>query len=703
MPDRINLAFKGTTISSGSGRGIVVGTGMKTELGKISALVESAEEEQTPLEKRLDALANKLIWVTLAVTLLTAIAGFLSGKELFLMIETAIALAVAAIPEGLPIVATIALARGMWRMARRNALINKLSAVETLGATTVICTDKTGTLTENRMSVAGVELMRGDGALESRDLDDTDRDAPAEALTLGVLCNNAALNPDSDEPLGDPMEVAILEAGARYGIRRPELLASFKELREEAFSSETSMMATFHAQNEGEEEHEKGVLVAVKGAPEAVLEACTHYTGPEGSRPLGDDLRRRLLERNEELAGQGLRLLGLARKELASAEGEPYTELEFVGFLSLLDPPRKEVPEAIAACRSAGIKVVMVTGDQAPTAVNIARQVGLFDGDEDRVFPGTVLREIDEADEARRAEVLAGRVFSRVSPEQKLRLIELHQQDGSVVAMTGDGVNDAPALKKADIGVAMGRRGTEVARQASDMILRDDAFSTITAAVEQGRVIFGNIRKFVVYLLSCNISEVMTVGIASVAALTLPILPLQILFLNLVTDIFPAFALGVGKGPGDVMEQRAREKREPLLTRRHWLWMIGFSTLMSSAVLSSMAIATGFLGLAGSEAVTISFLTLAMAQLWHVFNMHSAREVGFNTEISRNPYVWGALILCLLLLAAALLIPGLAAVLELSMPTPTGWAVVLGMSLLPTLIGQIALVLGGRYGFAPEL
>jgi Ca2+-transporting ATPase len=699
------MLYKGTTARSGSGHGIVVRTGMDTELGRISALVESAEDEQTPLEKRLNALANRLIWVTIAIAVVNAIAGIVSGRELILMIETSLALAVAAIPEGLPIVATIALARGMWRMARRNALVSRLSAVETLGATNVICTDKTGTVTENRMTVTRVDLADRTGGFVERGVEaasgDETRgglgDVVGEAIRVGMLCSNASINDERNQRIGDPLEVAILAAGRERGMSRPELLKDYKEVREVAFDPEVKMMATYHRNPEG------GVFVAVKGAPEAVMHASSHIRADGESVELDETGRDAIVRRNAELAGEGLRLIAVARKQVQSEEAEPYENLEFLGILGLLDPPRGDVEKAIGLCRHAGIRVIMVTGDQHLTAVHVARAVGIVDDVETGAVHGRRLADASTADETTRQELVRATVFSQVSPKQKLDLIQLHQDTGSVVAMTGDGVNDAPALKKADIGVAMGQRGTEVARESADMVLQDDAFSTITAAIQQGRVIFANIRKFVVYLLSGNISQIMTVGVASVLVLPLPILPLQILFLNLVNDVFPAFALGVGQGSRDVMERPARDPGEPVLTGAHWGWMVGYAALIAAAVMASLTIATRYLGLPGDEAVTISFLTLAFARLWHVFNMRRGTEGMLRNEITRNPYVWGAIALCVLLLGLTPYLPGLSNVLSVNPPGLSGWAVILPASLLPTVIGQLVLAVLGPRRRTPDL
>ncbi|NIO03031.1 MAG: HAD-IC family P-type ATPase [Proteobacteria bacterium] len=699
LAERANMVFKGTAVTRGSGEGLVVATGMGTELGQISSLVEETKDEETPLERRLDQMSRRLIWVTLAIVVLVAAAGILAGKEMFLMIETAIALAVAAVPEGLPIVATIALARGMWRMARRNALINRLSAVETLGATNVICTDKTGTLTENRMAVSEIVLesqtipFDGDGVLaesgvskDRKSVDFSKNRILREALEVGVLCNNASLDIHDSErirAIGDPLEAALLFAGARAQIHREELNRKLPEVREEAFDSDVKMMATFHRD-------EDRFKVAVKGAPEVVLEVSSQIRTIEGQRAMGVTDRKRWLRRNEEMAEKGLRVLALATKEVATIDAEPYDQLIFLGLVGLIDPPRSDVRQAITSCRDAGIRVIMVTGDQAETARNVGLAVDLIDTtDGVAVVPGKEIGNPDRLSEADRKRLLQVLIFARVSPKQKLDLIALHQGNNSVVAMTGDGVNDAPALKKADIGVAMGQRGTQVAREAADMILKDDAFPTIVVAIEQGRVIFNNIRKFVLYLISCNVSEIMAVSLASLVNAPLPILPLQILFLNLVTDVFPALALGVGEGDPTIMNDRPRDPREPILTRHHWLAIGGYGLTMTLSVLGALTLALIWLKMGEGQAVTVSFLTLAFTQLWHVFNMRDRRSGLILNEITRNPFVWGALALCVTLLLLAVYIPGLASVLKLENPGATGWILVIVMSLIPCLLGQI--------------
>ncbi len=705
LAERTSMLFKGTSVTAGSGEAVVTATGMKTELGTIASLTAEAEDESTPLEKRLERLGRKLVWVTLAMGLLVALAGFIGGKPWLLVIEIAIAMAVAAVPEGLPIVATIALARGMWRMARRNALINRLSAVETLGATTIVCTDKTGTLTANRMAVTRLVL-----ADEQQIAVDKDREphlqSNAEPISLdahpllrravaaAVLCNNAELGGDDDQAVGDPMEVALLELGRICGLERRDLLEECPEEREVAFSAETKMMATYHVCG-------KNRRVAVKGAVERVLATCSRVAGAEESGELSDDLRERWRERNRNLAEEGLRVLALADKEIGDPEEEAYDDLVFLGLLGMWDPPRDSARQALQACHDAGIRVIMVTGDHPVTAGAVAREIGLFSAEQSAVIAGGELEDLDGADEQRREQLRATDIFARVSPAQKLKLIKLHQDHGAIVAMTGDGVNDAPALKKADIGVAMGERGTQVAKEAADMVLQDDEFATIVTAVRYGRVIFGNIRKFIYFLLSGNISEILIITLAALVGAPLPLLPLQILYLNLIGDVFPALALGVGEGDPSVMKQPPRDPSEPVLTRRHWFGIGGYSLVIAAAVLGAFAIALEGMQLPADQAVTISFTTLALARLWHVFNMRDTNSPLVRNEITRNPFVWAALGICLAILLGGLLQPGLAGILGLVAPDAQGWALILSMSLIPLIVGQIVKLLA-KSGILPS-
>jgi Ca2+-transporting ATPase len=699
IADQTSMAHKGTAITRGTGIGVTVATGMATELGLTTKLVMEAGEDSSPLQRKLAELTTQLVQATLAVTVLIAAAGVVAGRNLILMIEAGIALAVAAIPEGLPIVSTMAMARGMWRMASRNVVVERLAAVETLGATTVICTDKTGTLTENRMTVERLWLPSGRYRLDHAKGVVTGEDGHAapvsdalrQALEVGVLCGTATLKTEdasadiegtANAPMGDPIELALLRLGAAADLDREALLEAWPERAMIAFDTDTKMMATAH-------ERDGKLFVAVKGAPEAVIEASATIdatAGTEGPVALDETLRADLLREAGFLAEQGLRVLALATATIRLDASPAYQDLTFLGLVGFRDPPRADVKEAIAACREAGIRVVMVTGDHAVTAKRIAESLGIAAEDEG-IVEGRELEALGAIGEHERRRILTTPVFARVTPAQKLDLVWLYQSAGDVVAMTGDGVNDAPALQKADIGVAMGLRGTEVAREAADIVLRDDAFSSIVAAIREGRVIFGNLRRFLAYLLSCNISEVMVVALAIVSGLPLPLLPLQILFLNLVTDVFPAFALATGEGEKDVLRRPPRDPREPLLARRQWMFIAFYGALLTAATLGALLFGRYELGLEGDALVTVSFLTLAFGQLFHVFNMREAGAPILRNAVTGNLYVWLAVIFCSGLLFLAVYFPPLADALNLAPPSREAWLLVCAASLLPLFIG----------------
>lgn len=682
LGDRASMAFKGTAVTRGTGAGVVVAIGLGTELGRVTRLVLEADPGSSPLERKLGRLSAQLVAATIAVAVVIGAVGLMGGKDPFLMIEAAIALAVAAIPEGLPVVATLALARGMWRMARQNALIERLSAVETLGATTVILTDKTGTLTENRMTVRRLFTASGETDLGTEAPKDGERSQLAvnreatRLLRIAVLCNDAHLHRAEESGSGDPMEIALLRAGLHAGLRRTALLDRYHIVRKHAFDPATKMMATVH-------NHRNGVLVAVKGAPEAVLAASTHVTDEHGEVALDNGMRAEWLNRADQLGHHGLRVLACAMKMDSLADVAPYERLVLVGLIGLEDPARADVPHAIQDCRQAGIRVVMVTGDYVVTARSIGRAVGLGENIAN-VVEGKKIAQLIETGRPALRDV---GIFARVNPEEKLALVRAYQAAGEIVAMTGDGVNDAPALRQADIGVAMGLRGTDVAREAAAMILLDDAFPTIIGAIREGRVIFANIRRFVAYLLSCNLSEVMVVGLAVLSAFPLPLLPLQILYLNLVTDVFPAFALAMGEGESGILKHPPRDPKEPVLGRWQWGAIVLYGAAMTLGTFGALA-ASYRLGLDPRSTVTVTFLTLAFAQLWHTFNMRDPQSPLIVNEITRNGWLWSALLLCAILLAVPPYLPPVAHLLHLSPPTTDMWLVVLVFSLAPLIVTQ---------------
>lgn len=691
IADRANMAFKGGLIIRGTGVGLVACVGDETELGRIALLVETAEAQAHPLEKRLDSLGQMLVWITLGLSALIGLAGYLRGFGLIDMIETAIALAVAAVPEGLPVVATLALARGMLRLAQHNTLIKKLSAVETLGATTIILTDKTGTLTENRMTVSSILLADGceHEIVEGEDpLDIAGDRVLQQVLEISALCNNAEVEATESSTkahaIGDPMELALLKVADRFGVRPDLDPEEMPEISEHAFDPDRKMMATVHRLN-------GGYLTVVKGAPEAVLDHAKKIQTDGGIRDMTKADRKALLERVDERAHKGFRLIGMASKQSKTPDEDPYDALVLSGFVCLIDPLREGIPEVVAQCRGAGVRVVMMTGDHIATASEIAVQAGLIDDGQIVAFTEGDLQglETDELASGLGPALLHANVFARVSPESKLKLVQFYQNAGHVVAMTGDGVNDAPALKKADIGIAMGQRGTQVARDAAVMVLKDDAFSSIIAAMHQGRVIFGNIRRFVVYLMSCNFSEVLVVGLAIIIGLPVPLSPLQILFLNLVTDVFPAFALGLSEGDETVMRQKPRNPKEQIVTKERWVDIVVYSLLITVSTISVYWAALAYFEMGERESMTIAFLTLALCQLWHVFNMREASEPWVANTVLKNPYVWFAIGLCLLLLGAAFYLPVLSDVMDLVQINSQQYALCIGGSLFPLLMGQI--------------
>ena len=683
LAERSSMLFKGTAITRGSGKGLVVGIGQQTALGEISRLVKQAVPARSPLEKRLTKVAGQLVWLTILVATLVVAAGLIRQADTFLMVTTGIALAVAAIPEGLPVVATLALAQGMRRMARQNALLRQLSAVETFGSVTLILTDKTGTLTENRMAVEAICLPAADLAPSRHRNGASPAAGPPmlhDLLTVAALCNSSELDGETGG-VGDPMEIALLRAAASAQLPREKILTENPQVKLHDFVAEVRMMATVH-------QRDNGFLYAVKGAPEVVIERCSSLRYMDRDLPFDPQLRQQWSELVTQLANEGMRVIALASKLGPSPEEEPYDELVLLGLVGLRDPARADVAEAIAACQGAGIDVAIVTGDHAVTALSVGRKVGLPVDGSDAVEGHSLARMDFDA-----AKLRSTTVFARVNPSEKLALVQAFQTAGEVVAMTGDGVNDAPALRQADIGVAMGKRGTDVAREAADMVLLDDAFSSIVAAIREGRIIFENIRRFATYLLACNLSEVLVVGLAVLLALPLPILPLQILFLNLVTDVFPAFALATAKGDEAIMTRRPRPAAEALLSLPHWRRIVLHGLALTGAVFGAMALASEWLELAGTELLTVTFLTLAFSQLWHVFNQRHPDAGIFRNEVTRSVWVWVAIGFCSFLLLLSVYLPQLRTVLGLARPDTAMWVLAILASLAPLVFIQSTLAI----------
>ncbi|UYZ60702.1 cation-translocating P-type ATPase [Hymenobacter latericus] len=681
LGDQTHRVFKGTAVVDGNGRALVTGTGAQTEIGRIMGLVQQAERSATPLESKLNHLARQLIGVSVVLAAVYLVGGLLQGQPALRLFKTTVVLAVAAIPEGMSIVATLALAYGVLRLARRKVIVKQLTAVETLGGTNVIFTDKTGTLTRNELAVVLVCLPEGNIGFPRDAAPELASAHLGQVLRVVQLCNNAHYDAATGHEVGDPLEVALLKLVAQQGGRSEPV----PRVAEQPFSADTRLMATVHQLGP------HAFLTSVKGAPEAVLPLCTGLWQPAGPTPLSAADLGRWQTRAEELAQNGLRTLALACRTTPQPPHPPLAgQLSLLGLIAFLDPARAEVIPALQACREAGISVAMVTGDHPATALAIARQVHLGPAGNAAVVHGTELRPLPELSPAECQRLHAARVFARVSPAQKLDLVSLFQQRGDVVGMTGDGVNDAPALRKADIGVAMGQRGTRVAAEAASLVLQDDSFASIVAAVAQGRVIFDNIRQFLLYLVSSNLSEVLVVTAVGLLSLAEPLRPLQLLFLNMVTDVFLALALGLSAGHPNLMRRPPRKPGTPLLSAADWRLAGAFALIISACLLAAYL---GLRQVASMDVVrTALFYGLALVQTLHIFNM------GIGWQTLRNPYAWLALAASVGLLAATYLLPPVRAVMHIEALPPVGWAWVVGSAGAAMVLMQALKLLLHRLG-----
>jgi len=714
LADRINLAFMGTAVVNGRGRLLATATGAATEMGKIGVLIDLAKNSDTPLEQKLARLGRLLLVIVLVLCAVIVLAGWLRGHGFLYMVEIGISLAIAAVPEGLPAVSTMTLALGMQRMARMGALIRRLPAVETLGSTTVICTDKTGTLTRNEMTVSAFALgtrkievtgagysPTGEFREDGRPLDPGADAHLTLALRIGVLCSDAKVTHagGKDAVLGDPTEAALIVAAEKAGLSEDALEAELPRLREQPFDSATKRMVTVHQMPQGR------AIMFVKGSPSTLLAASVSQFGASGVTPLTAPDRARWEEQNQGLAGAALRVLALAYRDLPDGliDGtfDATSDLVFVGLVGMTDPLREEAKAAIATCRGAGIRSVMITGDQQITAAEIAHQLGIdrgLDGEPLRIVHARELTGLDAA--GWKEAVTGAAVFARVSPKDKLRIVEALQAQGQIVAMTGDGVNDAPALKKADIGVAMGIKGTEVAKETADMVIVDDNFATIVRAVEQGRIIYANILRFVQYLFSCNLAELLTMFVALMIGWPLPLAALQVLWLNMVTDVFPALALALEPSAPGMMSRPPHDPKAPLLPGR-LLIMIGWQgALLTAATLVAFLVGMRMhpVGAEGMErAMTVAFMTLAFVQVVHVFSSRSETRSAFDARLFKNGWLWGAVALCVLLQIAAVSVPFLRAILHTVPLGAEDWGVVAVCSLFPLAIVEVVKLLQRRF------
>ncbi len=642
LGDRLNLAYKGTVATYGRARGLVVATGMQTELGKIATLL-SGESGKTPLQKRLARFGQHLALVVLAICAIIFVVGWLRGEPPLVMLLTAVSLAVAAIPEALPAVVTISLALGAARMVKQNALIRRLPAVETLGSVTYICSDKTGTLTQNRMQV---DCVQAGGETRSA-LTETDA-APWRELGLAmVLCNDAVVNAVGTLT-GDPTETALLEAARSAGFDQAALRAPLPRLADLPFDSDRARMSTLHREGDG-------VLMLVKGAPEGLLPLCVDRQGADGTTPID---QAALQDAAERLAAQGMRVLAFALKRLPQMPDalDPValeSGLTFIGLAGLIDPPRPEAAESVAACKAAGIIPVMITGDHPATARAIASRLGIIE-DGGKVLTGSELARLSLPEFER--EVESVRVYARINPEQKIKIVRALQDKGEFVAMTGDGVNDAPALKMADIGVAMGKGGTDVAREAAHMTLLDDNFATIVTAVREGRRIFDNIRKFVKYTMTSNSGEIWTIFLAPFLGLPIPLLPIHILWINLVTDGLPGLALAGERAERNLMQRPPRPPKESIFAHGMWQHILWVGLLMGgvSLLTQAWAIHTG-----SAHWQSMVFTVLTLSQLGHVLAIRSERDSLFTQGVLSNRLLIGALLLTFALQMAVLYVPWL--------------------------------------------
>ncbi len=657
LGDRICLAYKGTVVTYGRARGLVVATGMNTELGKIAALLNTDSEIRTPMQRRLARFGQRLAMAALAICGLVFVIGVLRGEPLLLMFMTAVSLAVAAIPEALPAVVTISLALGARKMVKQHALIRRLPAVETLGSVTFICSDKTGTLTCNRMHVTAVYA----DATLCDPLRVTEQTEPwTEFFRAMALCNDA--HPDSHgKARGEPTEAALLHAAQIAGYVKTELEQEAPRLKELPFDAERKRMTTFHANAEQ-------VVAYIKGSPESVLEQCTRELGASGEQKIDTDA---LLRQAESMAADGLRVLAFAfRRWPVLPESERDEELEqdlvFLGFAGLIDPPRSEAVTAVAQCRSAGITPVMITGDHPATARAIASELGMLEEGDGRVLTGAELARLDQA--MFESEVEQVRVYARVDPAQKIRIVQALQDKHEVVAMTGDGVNDAPALKAADIGIAMGKGGTDVAREAAHMVLLDDNFATIVHAVKQGRRIFDNIRKFIKYTMTSNAGEIWTIFLAPFLGLPIPLLPIHILWINLVTDGLPGLALTAEPAERGIMRRPPRPLQESIFAHGMWQHMVWVGLLMGGVCLLTQAWA---IHIGSAHWQTMVFTVLTLSQMGHVLAIRTEKDSLFSAGLFSNPLLLFSVLLTFALQMATVYVPVLNPVFKteaLSMP-----------------------------------
>lgn len=660
LGDRVNMAYQSCAVTYGRGRGIVVATGANTEVGKIAAMIGAVPETKTPLQIRLDKLGKVLAYVALSICCLIFVIGLIYGHEVLDMFMTAVSLAAAAIPEGLPAVSTIVLAVGVQRLAKRNAIVRNMPSVETLGSTTVICSDKTGTLTQNRMTVV-----------------ESHPESFEPLINIGVLCNDT-IRGEEGRLLGDPTETALVDFGDKNDMRQEQLNERYPRIAEIPFDSERKLMTTIHRVDS------RTLLIATKGGFDELLSISTNIADTEGTTPLSSERRTQLSELNGDMARRALRVLCMAERRVSFARDYTETDVEelrtsaesdltFVGMVGMVDPPRLEVKDAVHTCIEAGIKPVMITGDHKITAMAIAQQLGIM-REGDSAYTGAEVEAMD--DKALSAAVLHASVFARVSPEHKVRIVRAFQEHSNVVAMTGDGVNDAPALKLADIGVAMGITGTDVSKEAADVVLTDDNFSTIVSSVEEGRRIYDNVLKSIKFLLSTNFGELMLLFTAVIFNLPTPLLPIHILWINLVTDSLPALALGFDPAVDGIMKRKPIDPRSGIVDRK-----FAIDAIFRGVVIAALSLGAFFIGAKANNevAMTMSFAVVAFSQLGVLLSVRTGDHM-FTHKLFTNKYLWLAIAFVLVLMLSVLNIEALQTIFRVTALNTTQWLWVAGLS-----------------------
>ncbi|ACB84909.1 calcium-translocating P-type ATPase, PMCA-type [Natranaerobius thermophilus] len=681
--DISNMAFMGTMVSKGTAKGVVTGTGQDTEMGQIAYMLsEKDDAEETPLQKRLAYLGKILVTVCLVVCLLVAILGIFRGEPVYKMFMAGVSLAVAAIPEGLPAVVTIALAVGVQRMMKRKALVRKLPAVETLGSATVICADKTGTLTTNEMKVDEIYAPDEPEALKM-------------CHKIAILCNHSVYEEGRGIVRGEPTEKALMAKALDEGYSPDQLLTYYSFLDELQFDSDRKRMSVFYQIDGKGWESQESILLVTKGAPEMILPRCTQIHGDKAPQKLTESKSQEIFKENENMANNALRNIAMGYKYITREQYERYkhnladleSQLTFVGIIGLLDPPREKVKYSITRCLRAGVKTKMITGDHKATAVAIAKKINLLNEENGKVMEG---KELDNISDDKLAQIIDRiKVFARVSPKHKLRIVTALKRQGNIVAMTGDGINDAPAIKSADIGISMGVTGTDVTKGAAELILADDNFATIESAIEEGRGIYDNIKKFIKFLLACNFGEILTMFFAMLIGLPLPLKPIQILWVNLVTDGFPAIALGVAPKEDDLMQRKPKSPQESIFSGGLFESIVGRGFLISLVSVFAFMRGLEFTPHSIDFARTMAFSTLVVSQLLFVFECQNLKGGFTLSKIFKTPQVMGAVLLSFALFCAVIYLEPLATIFDTYRLSWEHWSVIFVLSLIPTIISYL--------------